>query len=352
MLPKLRVGPWKLDDLKKVKKNGLKVFSTFACGGGSTMGYKLAGYDVLGCCEIDPEMLKLYWKNHNPSFTYGEPIQEFNKRKKDTVHGALFDLDILDGSPPCSSFSISGSREDKWGEAHKFREGQALQILDDLFFHFIKTAEMLRPKIAIAENVKGLILGMAKGYVLEIQAAFKKAGYDSQLFVFNSARMGVPQTRERTFFIARRRDLKMDPVKFSFNERPITADVAIKGCSKAGSKKLEPFLLTRGAREWCFKRHEYRIEQWRIKTQGKPGYFNHVLVLPGKVAPTQTASIRHIHWASDRRLSDSECVRLQTFPDDYDFLDSDAGYVCGMSVPPFMMQRVADQVARQCFGLR
>ena len=47
---------WSLENLKNVKKNGLKVFSCFACGGGSTMGYKLAGFDVIGCNEIDPKI--------------------------------------------------------------------------------------------------------------------------------------------------------------------------------------------------------------------------------------------------------------------------------------------------------
>lgn len=51
---------WSLENLKNVKKNGLKVFSCFACGGGSTMGYKLVGFDVLGCNEIDPKINAMY----------------------------------------------------------------------------------------------------------------------------------------------------------------------------------------------------------------------------------------------------------------------------------------------------
>ena len=58
---------WRLDDLKDVPKNGRTVFSCFSCGGGSSMGYKLAGYTVLGNCEIDPEMMKLYKQNHHPN---------------------------------------------------------------------------------------------------------------------------------------------------------------------------------------------------------------------------------------------------------------------------------------------
>ena len=126
-------------------------------------------------------------------------------------------MDILDGSPPCSVFSTAGAREKKWGKEYYFREGQEVQKLDDLFFHFIDTAERLKPKIVIAENVRGLILGNARGYVKEIFLALDKAGYDAQLYLLNAAKMGVPQSRVRTFFIARRKDLKLPKVKLEFN---------------------------------------------------------------------------------------------------------------------------------------
>ena len=200
----LRIGPWNLTDLSGVKKNGLKVLSTFSCGGGSTMGYKLAGFEVIGCVEIDQEMADIYLKNHNPKYLYRMAIQQFNEIPDEELPKEFFDIDILDGSPPCSTFSMAGSREKKWGESNKFREGQANQILDDLFFHFIETTRKLRPKVVVAENVKGLILGNAKGYVKEIFKGFKAAGYETQLFLLNASKMGVPQRRERTFFIANR----------------------------------------------------------------------------------------------------------------------------------------------------
>ena len=63
--------PWKwyLSDLDKVKKNGLTVFSCFSCGGGSSMGYKLAGYDVIGNVEIDPRVMAVYQKKQSPTFS-------------------------------------------------------------------------------------------------------------------------------------------------------------------------------------------------------------------------------------------------------------------------------------------
>ena len=140
------------------------------------MGYKLAGFEVLGGVEIDPQMMAVYKTNHNPKHPYLMGVEEFNKIPNDQLPKELFELDILDGSPPCSSFSMAGSREKGWGEKKMFREGQALQVLDDLFFHFIETAKKLQPKVVIAENVKGLIQGNARGYVKEIFQGFKNIG--------------------------------------------------------------------------------------------------------------------------------------------------------------------------------
>lgn len=195
---------WTLKDVVFTKDKG-KVFSCFACGGGSTMGYKLAGFDVLGCNEIDPKMIETYKENHNPKYTYLEPIQTFKERKD--LPKELYDLDILDGSPPCSSFSMAGNREKDWGKDKVFREGQAMQVLDTLFFDFIDLAKELQPKVVVAENVKGLLFGNAKSYVIKIYKAFEEAGYHCQHFLLDSSRMGVPQKRERVFFICIRYDL-------------------------------------------------------------------------------------------------------------------------------------------------
>ena len=70
---------WTLKDANFTKDKG-KVFSCFACGGGSTMGYKLAGFDVIGCNEIDHRMMYAYCQNHNPKFPFLEPIQTFKDR--------------------------------------------------------------------------------------------------------------------------------------------------------------------------------------------------------------------------------------------------------------------------------
>lgn len=340
----LKTGSWNLTELKDVPKNGLNVFTCFHCGGGSSMGYKLAGFNVLGGVEIDPEMMKIYQVNHNPKYSFLMGVQEFNKMPLDKIPSDLFNVDILDGSPPCSSFSMAGSREDAWGDNKKFREGQAHQVLDDLFFEYIKIAEILKPKVVVAENVKGLVIGKAKGYVKMIFQQFDKAGYDVQLFLLNSAFMGVPQRRERTFFIARRKDLNLPKLNLNFNEKIIPVETAFKGINELGKNYSETSI---------------NYKYWKLTNPGealskhhpKGHLFNSIKLNPKEVAPTITGNSHTIyHWDSMSGLSSSAFIRLQTFPEDYDFLSNKPGYVTGMSVPPFMMQRVANQIACQLFN--
>ena len=200
---------WSFSDYPK-EKNGLKVFSCFACGGGSTMGYKLCGCEVLGCCEIDPKMNEVYIKNHNPKYNFLMDIREFNNTPNDELPEELFDLDILDGSPPCTTFSMAGEREESWGKKKKFREGQAEQTLDDLSFVLIETAKKLKPKVVIMENVEGL-RSMLDGKVeAKIISDYKEAGYDINVTVLNSADYGVPQMRPRSIFLLSRKDTKIE----------------------------------------------------------------------------------------------------------------------------------------------
>ena len=159
---------WELKDLPST--NGLKVFSCFSCGGGSSLGYKRAGFEVIGNVEIDKSANAAYVKNLQPKYNFCMDLRDFNELEN--LPPELYELDILDGSPPCTTFSVLGKREANWGKAKKFREGQKLQTLDDLFFVFLDTVKKLRPKIVVAENVKGLIQGNAKGYVNLILKGF------------------------------------------------------------------------------------------------------------------------------------------------------------------------------------
>ena len=305
------------------------------------MGYKLAGFNMLGGVEIDPEMMAIYRANHKPKHSYLMGVQQFNKLPLEEIPDELKNLDLLDGSPPCSSFSMAGSREKKWGDAHHFREGQVKQVLDDLFFHFIKVGQRLQPKVIVAENVKGLIIGNAKGYVKEIFAALREAGYDAQLFLFNAARMGVPQSRERTFFVARRQDLGWEPLKLAFNEPPVTLRQALQD-TRGDGKPLGP----KASRLW---ENTGRGENFSKAAGGS--WFTWNRLAWNAPSPAVVSGSPPSHPDEPRHLSNSETIRVQSFPDDYNFQKRDANYICGMSVPPYMTQRVALEIGRQWFGI-
>jgi DNA (cytosine-5)-methyltransferase 1 len=307
------------------------------------MGYKLAGFDVLGGVEIDPDMMRIYRQNHRPRLAFTMGVQDFAALPDAEIPPELRDLDILDGSPPCSVFSMAGARQRKWGVTAHFREGQVAQRLDDLFLHFIGLAGRLRPRLVVAENVKGLIMGKARGYAAEIFAAFREAGYSAQLFLLNASRMGVPQARERTFFLARRLDLHLPPFVLDFAEPTITVRNAFAGLPPQEEPPASPGIL----------RYLVRTAPGDSLSSVHPkgSMFNLVKLHHDRPANTVTATCPMYHPEEPRRISGAEAMRLQTFPDDYDGLGQDMRYVCGMSVPPFMMQRLALEIGRQALGI-
>ena len=335
---------WSLKDLEKRPENGCKVFSCFSCGGGSSMGYKLAGYQVIGNCEIDLEMMKLYKTNNHPKYSYLMDIRDFVSLPDIEIPEELRNLDILDGSPPCSVFSMAGSREDGWNVEKTFREGQAKQRLDDLFFYFIETAKKLQPKVVIAENVKGLITGNAKGWVNRIVKAFDEAGYSVQIFLFNSSCMGVPQKRERVFFIAHRKDLEYPKLSMNFNSKPIPFSSVREPYGKSLGDNLASRLMKyRLPSDRCLQDINKRV---RKSGSGFTSPINH----DDEPVQTITAGGYCFRMCDGLLMTDKDIINCQTFPQDYNFMDQSVQYVCGMSVPPVMMAKIAEQVYRQWLG--
>ena len=339
---------WTLKDAVFTKDKG-KVFSCFACGGGSTMGYKLAGFDVLGCNEIDPKMIEAYKANHNPKYAYLEPIQTFKDRTD--LPDELYNLDILDGSPPCSSFSMAGNREKDWGKEKKFREGQAEQILDNLFFDFIDLAKILKPKVVIAENVKGLLVGEAKEYVRKIYREFDLAGYYVQHWLFDASKMGVPQRRERVFFIAMRKDIATPFLK-SIDLFTIAPELKLEF--------NEPEIPYKEIRQTAGNENAIGLSKmishyWKLTSPGnamsenhpKGSYFNEVKTAPNKVLPTIRANGLPYDYEIERTLFDDETKMAGSYPLDYDFKTNKVVYLVGMSVPPVMTAQIAKQVYEQ-----
>jgi DNA (cytosine-5)-methyltransferase 1 len=323
------------------KSNGLKVFGTFICGGGSTMGYKLAGFEHLGGVEIDPPIADVYKTNHNPKYLFIEDIREFAKRTDFSED--LYNLDILDGSPPCSSFSMAGNREKDWGKTKVFREGQAEQRLDDLFFDYIALAKKLQPKVVIAENVKGLIQGNAKAYVHRIKKEFEAAGYKVQLFLLNAASMGVPQKRERVFFICQRNDLNLPKLELKFNEEAIPFGNLFENIEYNDLTKNELYL-------WNNKIYgDGDFGAINVRLGNKQNSFTTKLLYKEKVCNTVTGGDNNILFDIPRKTTKNEVCQIGTYPLDYNFKKIEPKYLIGMSVPPVMTAQIATEIYNQWF---
>ena len=341
---------WKLKEANFTKDKGT-VFSCFACGGGSTMGYKLAGFDVIGCNEIDPKMMEVYRINHNPKYSYLESIQTFKNRTD--LPKELYNLDILDGSPPCSSFSMAGNREKDWGKKKKFREGQAEQVLDNLFFDFIDLAKELQPKVVVAENVKGLLMGRAKEYVRNIYRSFDEAGYYCQHWLLDASKMGVPQRRERVFFICLRKDLaepflyrkdmftEVPKLELNFNEKTILFKEIIDMQGRKLSENMTKIWEHR-------KEGDKSMQQGNERLTGKSSCFSQSYLYQNKTPGTLTShEDSQVLFDVPKYTSKNEACKIGSYPLDYDFGGKKPHYMIGMSVPPVMTAQIATKIYEQ-----
>jgi DNA (cytosine-5)-methyltransferase 1 len=341
---------WTLKEAVFTKDKG-KVFSCFACGGGSTMGYNLAGFDVLGCNEIDPKMIEVYKVNHNPKYAYLEPIQTFKFRED--LPQELYELDILDGSPPCSSFSMAGNREKDWGKDKVFREGQSMQVLDTLFFDFIDLSKKLQPKVVVAENVKGLLMGAAKEYVRKIYREFDLAGYYVQHWLLDASKMGVPQRRERVFFIALRKDLAkpfmvqkdmftvVPKLILKFDEPKILFRDIIDMKGRDLSENMKNVWYNR-------KEGDNSMQQGSERLNGKSIYFSQSYLYKNKTPGTLTShEDSQVLFDAPKYTSKNEACKIGSYPLDYVFCGKKPHYLIGMSVPPVMTAQIASEIYNQ-----
>lgn len=241
----------------------------------------------------------------------------------------------------CTSFSMSGNREKDWGKEKVFREGQVSQVLDTLFFDTIDVVNRLQPKIVICENVKGIILGKAKEYVKRIYEEFDKAGYYCQHFLLNASKMGVPQRRERVFFLCLRKDLcqGIPKIDMTFDEEPIKYGEFV---DPTNAKPFTPWTKE----VWNARKPEDRsLARAFNELTGKKGWFSCILAKKDEVLGTLTAHRESgMCYDEPRFLSTNELFAASTFPSDFKFIKGQPYYFVGMSVPPVMMAQVATRV--------
>ena len=328
--------------------NGFKVASTFSGCGGSCLGYRIAGYKVVYANEFIESARHTYKANHPNSFLDPRDIRKINADDiLEKINLKKGELDLFDGSPPCAAFSIGGKREAGWGKEKKYSETP--QRVDDLFFEYARILDGLQPKVFVAENVAGLVQGTAKGYFKRILTKLRACGYNVKCKVLDAQWLGVPQMRKRTIFVGVRNDLNIEPA----HPKPIpyqySVGEALIGVEESNEYKTIPE-HTETYKLWKLTKPGDQFYKAAIKLTGQNKFFSHVKQSPFRVANTVVqGTMDKYHWTAPRLFTIQELKRISSFPDDFILHGnlSQKWERVGRAVPPIMMAKVAETVAKE-----
>lgn len=336
--------------------------SLFAGCGGFSLGVAAAGFRVLGFVEIEAALRQIYKANFPNALELGQDITQVSEDALSEARESLEEVDLIVGGPPCQGFSLSGKRRTD-------------DPRNELFRHYLRFVDALRPKVAVMENVR-LLTSMknASGGLVknEILSAFHAHGYKAGLFEVNAKDFGVPQHRERVLFIAVREDLHIDP--------SIPPRTHGTGSASLFGTECKPFrsfadacsdlaYLESGEHSpadrlhWAVHHPQYVIDWLWDVPEGRSAHDN---ADPAKRPPSgynttykrqewhepastvQTtfgmiSGCRNVHPIATRSLTIREAARIQSFPDEFVF-DGNAGAVrqgIGNAVPPLLASQIA-----------
>jgi DNA (cytosine-5)-methyltransferase 1 len=373
-------------ETRAVPSNGYRVVSTFTGCGGSCLGFRLAGYSTIWASEFVDVARDCYRLNF--------PDVPIDPRDIRTVQPSEIlkaigleagAIDVLEGSPPCASFSTAGKRQKHWGKTKRYSETE--QRSDDLFFEYVRVLEGLQPRVFVAENVRGLAIGRAKGYYLEIKERLAGAGYRVAARVVDAQWLGVPQRRARVVFLGVRNDLEREPAfptprPYRYSVRDALPEVAATSRRRGKlrpSHQPAPTIVThwRGFYQMrAIDEHKrpgsgaslpgdagpeaLSIERFAIADEArrlKPGgvsrkYLNLIRADSHAPCPTITQAGGNlgaagvVHPSAARKFTIDELRALFGFPADFALVGSYAQQWerLGRSVPPPMMQAIAETI--------
>lgn len=335
-------------EIREIPWNGFNAVSTFSGGGGSSTGYRMAGFRVLWASEFVEAARKAYAANKAPyTVVDGRDIRQV--QPEDILEATGLkpgELDLFDGSPPCASFSTAGKREAGWGKVKKYSD--TAQRTDDLFFEFSRLVRGLQPKTFVAENVSGLVKGTAKGYFLQILADLKACGYRVKCKVLDAQWLGVPQTRQRTIFVGVREDLGMEPVfpkplPYRYSVRDAIPWIVSLKRDSGGHEGVyscdvntSPCQTIRTASGGAQTRFEVEVQHG-----ARPKEFSSAEKPSPAVVASRVADVRA--GTERRKFTIAEVKRICSFPDDFILPGSYAQQWerLGRAVPPVMMMHIA-----------
>jgi DNA (cytosine-5)-methyltransferase 1 len=299
----------------------------------------MAGYDELLAIDIDDNSVRTFsanfpeipvWKRDIRKIT-GEEIMEACKIGKG-------ELDLLDGSPPCQGFSMSGKR-------------RISDPRNDMYREFIRMVDELRPKVFVMENVPGMVYGKMRGMFVEIIRSMKSRDYSVRCKMLNAENYGVPQSRKRLFFIGIRSDifasLTLSDMFPTPERRKLKADDYLEDAPPDVNTKL----MRSHHRLWI----EIGVNGGDINNiyPNSKG-FSFKRIRPDAPSFTITKSEKTIsHPTIPRYLTVIELKRLSSFPDDFIFIGNynQTWNRIGNAVMPRQMYAIAMTIKKGVFDL-
>ena len=363
------------DTLDSEKRALFNVLSTFAGGGGSSTGYRLAGGKILAINEFVPEAQNTYRENYpNTTIVPGDIKKLTGTFLMEQAGVKVGELDLLDGSPPCSAFSMAGSvshgegrtHADAFGKKKQYSDIKGVENVEDLFFEFLRVAKDIKPKVIIGENVEGLTMGEAKEYFHKIQNTFEEIGYLIVANVLDSSYFGVPQSRKRCFFIGVREDVA-EKVGINFmtmyqlypdkNDFRTTLGEAINDVVNEDKEELD-YLIDKISPERAVGKTLMKMPKDPDKVltgmdyHVKGHHFNLKRSSLRKPCPTITAMgnlagvAGTCHPIEDRKFTIKELKRIMSLPEDFKLTGQhkQQSERIGRMVPPLMMKALAESV--------
>jgi DNA (cytosine-5)-methyltransferase 1 len=311
------------------------IISLFSGCGGSSLGYKLAGFNELLAIDFNKNSIDTFklnfpniscWQKDITKVSSNE-ILDFCKIKKG-------ELDLLDASPPCQGFSVSGKR-------------QINDNRNELFLEFIKLIKELEPKVFLMENVSGLIKGKMKGIFNIIMKEFNQLNYNTKCSLMNSMYYNVPQNRERLIWIGYRKDFNKIPTFPIPNKNIIIVKEALQNCPDG--------IYYKPSENTLINQYIKKIRQGETgaKYHYKGNFFNIKRLrnnLPSYTLPKK-AGRNIIHPIENRFITDREAARLSSFPDNFKFIGSAIERISriGNAVMPKFMEAIALNIKKEMF---
>lgn len=342
-----------------------KVVDLFCGAGGFSYGLEMVGFESVLAIDLWKDAVDSYNLNHINPCALNIDINLFNNEEIKKLSDK-YQIDGVIGGPPCQGFSMVGTRS---------KEDER----NNLYLHFIRFVDEIKPKFFILENVKGL-LTLEKGYYKkDIVERFSKLGYNVNYKLLKASEYGVPQNRERVFFVGLRKDVFGDKY-FDFPKPNLTSFVSTSDAlddlpsldrnqsqysyisdPKNGYQKLmridSPEKITNNdITKHMTKTLEVikRIpDGGSIKDLPEEYYkirnYNAAFKRMNSKLPSSTIDCGHrnyFHYIENRVPTVRESARIQSFPDRFEFVGSKTSQYTqvGNAVPPLLAKAIGEKI--------